>query len=121
MNARSTYAFYGSLRRGMSNYRYFEKGLEYQYTEVISGYRLHALEDYPYAVKTGQSSDQLTVEVFRVTSPEFERAIHELEMEVGYIYDEVLLRGESVGIYLYEKAGTEPLVKGGDWIKFFGS
>lgn len=120
MNDRSTYAFYGSLRRGMSNYRYFEKGLEFQYTEVITGYRLHALEEYPYAVKTGESSDLLTVEVFRVVDPDVERAIHELEIGVGYVYDELVLRNERVGIYLYEKGGGEPLVKGGDWIKFFG-
>jgi hypothetical protein len=40
---------------------------------------------------------------------------------VGYCYDEIVLRNEAVGIYLFARAGTEPLVKGGDWIKFFGS
>ena len=121
MNAHSTYAFYGSLRRGMSNYRYYEKGLEFLYMDVIPGYRLYALEEYPYAVRTGNPKDLLTVEVFRVGDPAVERDIHTLELEVGYFYDEVVLRNQPVGIYLFEKAGTEPLVKGGDWIKFFGS
>lgn len=105
----------------MTNYRYFEKGLEFQYTTVIPGFRLHALEDYPYAVRTGHPDDRLTVEVFKVTDPQVERAIHALEEEVGYRYDEVVLGDQMVGIYLYEKAGTEPLVESGDWIKFFGS
>ena len=121
MNARSTYAFYGSLRRGMSNYRYFEKGLEFRFLDVVLGYGLHALEEYPYAVRTGNPTDELTVEVFKVTDPAIEQAIHELETEVGYCYNEIVLRNETVGIYLFEKAGTEPFVKGGDWIKFFGS
>jgi gamma-glutamylcyclotransferase (GGCT)/AIG2-like uncharacterized protein YtfP len=115
------YAYYGSLRRGMSNYHYFEKGLEFRYQDVITGFRLHALEEYPYAVRSGDPADTLTIEVFRVTDPAIERAIHELEMEVGYVYEEIILRGEAVGIYLYKKAGVEPLVNGGDWIKFFGS
>ncbi len=105
----------------MSNYRYFEKGLEFQFMAVIPGYRLHAMKDYPYAVWTGLASELLTVEVFRVIDPVVERAIHELEKEVGYVYDEVVLHGHRVGIYLYEKAGGEPLVESGDWIKFFGS
>ncbi len=121
MNTRSTYAFYGSLRRGMSNNRYFEKGLEFLYKDVINGFRLYALEEFPYAVRTGNSTDLLTVEVFKVTDPQIERDIHGLEMEVGYFYDEIVIKDEVVGIYLFEKAGTEPLVKGGDWIKFFGS
>ncbi len=121
MNSRSCYAFYGSLRRGMSNYEQFESGLEFLYMESIPGYRLFAMENYPYAVRTGHPADLLMVEVFRVTRREVEQAIHELELQVGYYYEEVIIHGEPVGIYLFKNMGSEPLVKSGDWVKFFGS
>ena len=121
MNKRSTYAFYGSLRRGMENHRFFERGLRFLYQEAIQGYQLYALDDYPYAVRTGDPLDLLIVEVFQITDPAVERGIHDLELEVGYRYEEITIRHQKVGIYLFEKAGTEPLVKDGDWIKFFRS
>ena len=121
MNPQSTYAYYGSLRRGMSNYLHFESSLEFLFQELISGYQIYALPEYPYAVKTGDPSHLVTVEVFKVINPEVERAIHDLEMSVGYVYEEIEIRGKPVGIYLFEKASTETLVKSGDWVQFFGS
>ncbi len=120
MNLRSTYAFYGSLRRGMSNYLKFAPGMRFLYEEVIPGYQLYAMRHYPYAFKTGSANDFITVEVFKINDPDAERAIHDLEISVGYYYDEVDIHGESTGIYLFRQRGTEPLVKGGDWVKFFG-
>lgn len=105
----------------MDNYTAYHEGLEYLFTETLPGYRLHALEWYPYAAKSKHPDDSIVVEVFRATDPEVEKAIHELELDVGYVYDEVIVRGTSTGIYLFEKAGPEPFVKGGDWVKFFGS
>lgn len=120
MNNRSTYAYYGSLRRGMSNYQEFESSLRFLYSEIIGGYRMYALEHFPYAVKSTESTDLITVEVFRVTDSSAEKAIHQLEMREGYYYDEVKIRDEYVGIYLFKKPGSEPLVKNGDWVNFFG-
>lgn len=91
------------------------------FKERIRGYGLYAMRDYPYAVKTGNVGDSLLVEVFKIKDPIIERTIHELEIEVGYIYDEVLIRNQLTGIYLFEKVGSGPLVNGGDWVKFFGS
>ncbi len=121
MNSESTYAFYGSLRRGMSNYRQYENGLEFLSVEVLPGFKLYAMDEYPYAIRTGDALDAITVEIFRAKDPMVELAIHDLEMSVGYYYDEIVLHGKRVGIYLYEKAGSETLVKSGDWVKFFGS
>ncbi len=121
MNPASTYAFYGSLRRGMSNHSQFQQGLKFLSEEALYGFRLYAMDEYPYAVRTGNLLDIITVEVFQVTDPSVERAIHELEIGVGYYYDEIVLHGIQVGIYLYKNAGTETLVKDGDWVKFFGS
>jgi len=121
VNADHLYAFYGSLRKGMSNYRVYRHGLEYQFTEVLPGYGLHAMQGYPYAVNTNNEKDTIVVEVFRVSDPIVEKDIHDLELGVGYKYEEVLIRGTTTGIYLFEKQGGEPSVRDGDWVKFFGS
>ena len=121
MNAESTYAFYGSLRRGMINFQHYRHGLKFQYAERIPFYCLYPMENYPYAVRTGSKDDTIVVEVFKITDPKVEKAIHDLEISVGYFYNEIEIRGQSVGIYLFEIAGPEPSVKGGDWVKFFGS
>jgi gamma-glutamylcyclotransferase (GGCT)/AIG2-like uncharacterized protein YtfP len=105
----------------MSNHRRYKNGLEYLFTDSLTGFKLYALPGYPYAVKTGDPNDVITVEVHRAIDHAAEQAIHNLEIGVGYVYDEVLVREQVVGIYLFEKAGTEPLVEGGDWVKFFGS
>ena len=121
MNAQSTYAFYGSLRRGMNNFQHFENSIAFLFEEAIRGFQLYALKDYPYAIKTGNPSHLLTVEVVRITDKEAEQKIHDLEITVGYYYDEVVIRGKQVGIFLFKNAGHETLVKDGDWVKFFGS
>ena len=105
MNRSSTYAFYGSLRKGMSNYEQYKAGLEFLFEEQIRGYHLYQMEHYPYAVKTEHSDDVMLVEVFKITDPQIEKAIHDLEISVGYHYDEVEIRGKSIGIYIFEKAG----------------
>lgn len=121
LNKEHLYAFYGSLRKGMGNHERYKDGLEYLFTDTLAGFQLYALPGYPYAVKTASPGDFITVEVHRVINPATEHAIHDLEIGVGYVYDEVLVRGHTVGIYIFEKPGTEPLVEGGDWVKFFGS
>jgi gamma-glutamylcyclotransferase (GGCT)/AIG2-like uncharacterized protein YtfP len=105
----------------MSNHQRYKNGLEYLFTNTLAGFQLFALPGYPYAVKTGNPNDVITVEVHRTIDHATELAIHNLEIGVGYAYNEVLVRGQLVGIYLFEKPGTEPLVEGGDWVKFFGS
>jgi gamma-glutamylcyclotransferase (GGCT)/AIG2-like uncharacterized protein YtfP len=121
MNTHSTYAFYGSLRRGMINYKDFESSLDFLFQDIIAGYRIYAMEDYPYAIKTGNPSDLIVVEVFKISNRDVESSIHELELGVGYVYDEVEIRGQNAGIYIFEKAGAETLVKSGDWVQFFGA
>ena len=105
----------------MSNFHEFERGLQFLYQDVIRGFQLYEMEHYPYAVRTTDPEDTLTVEVFKVIDSEVEELIHNLEMGVGYYLDEVEIHGQQVGIYLFENAGREPLVKGGDWVQFFGS
>ena len=121
MNSSATYAFYGSLRRGMINYLEFETALQFLYQDILSGYQMYAMENFPYAVKTDNPSDLITVEVFRIINPDVERSIHRLEMTEGYYYDEVKIRDTNTGIYLFRSPGSDPLVKSGDWVNFFGA
>ena len=67
----------------MSNYHEFERGLRFLYQEVIRGFQLYEMEHYPYAVRTDDPADPLTVEVFKVTDPEVEELIHNLETAVA--------------------------------------
>ena len=120
MNSNSLYAFYGSLRRGMMYYEVFKEGLQYQFSAKLPGFKLYALSEYPFAVKTGLPQDTIEIEVFKIIKPETERSIHNLEIEVGYYYDEVNVNAINAGISLYRHSGNYPEVKGGDWVKFFG-
>jgi gamma-glutamylcyclotransferase (GGCT)/AIG2-like uncharacterized protein YtfP len=121
MNSKSLYAFYGSLRRGMMYYEVFKDGLEYQFSAQVEGFKLYALKSYPFAIKTNLSMDSIEVEVFKVINSDIEKKIHELELGVGYYYDEIKIKSIIAGIYLFYKPENYPEVKGGDWVKFFGS
>ena len=118
MNKDSCYAFYGSLRQGLYNHVRFQNHLTYLSTEIVSGFRLYALEYYPIAVKSNQSSDLITVEIMRITDPKTEIEIHQLELTAGYYYEDIEVRGITVGIYLFQENQNKPLVSGGDWVQF---
>jgi gamma-glutamylcyclotransferase (GGCT)/AIG2-like uncharacterized protein YtfP len=118
MNKNSCYAFYGSLRQGMFNHTRFGN-FEFLFTEKLAGYKLYALERYPIAVKTNEPSDVITIEVMRITHPQTENEIHQLELNAGYYYDEVMVRGISIGIYLFHESNGLPHVPHGDWVKFW--
>ena len=121
MNSNARYVFYGSLRRGMANYKIYEPSLEFIKTVKLPGFRLYSLPNYPFAVRSADQRDVIIAELFKITNKEAEQRIHALELRVGYYYDEVIVDGESAGIYLYESAGNHPLVEHGDWVHFFGS
>jgi gamma-glutamylcyclotransferase (GGCT)/AIG2-like uncharacterized protein YtfP len=121
MNTKSLYAFYGSLRRGMMYYEVYKDGLEYQFSARVEGFKLYALKDYPFAIKTSQPKDIIVVEVFKVINSDTEKKIHELELGVGYYYDEIKIKSVATGIYLFHSPENYPEVEGGDWVKFFGS
>jgi gamma-glutamylcyclotransferase (GGCT)/AIG2-like uncharacterized protein YtfP len=115
------YAFYGSLRKGMYNYELFKSHLEYQFTERLPGFRLHALSHYPIAVKSDSTDDLITVEIFALTDLETRNKIHQIEMDAGYYFEEIIVRGISAMIYLFENSSGYPLVPDGDWVRHFES
>lgn len=120
MNSNAVYVFYGSLRRGMSNYKIYETSLEYIKTVKLPGFRLYSLPNYPFAVRSKNQRDTIVAELCKVTNKQIEKSIHALEISVGYYYDEVIVEGKNVGIYLYESPGNHPPVEHGDWVHFFG-
>jgi gamma-glutamylcyclotransferase (GGCT)/AIG2-like uncharacterized protein YtfP len=119
MNQNHRYAFYGSLRRGLSNYARFGHAFEFISTERIPGFRMYALNHYPYAVFSGDSSDTIVAEIMIIKDPATELDLHEFELSVGYDYQEIEFRGSTLGIYVYKNPGNHPRVLDGDWVNFF--
>jgi gamma-glutamylcyclotransferase (GGCT)/AIG2-like uncharacterized protein YtfP len=102
----------------MYNHTHFGN-LECLFTEKIAGYKLFALERYPIAVQTHDPNDSITVEVTRVTNHTTENEIHQLELNAGYYYDEIIIRGITVGIYLFHDGGLNPEITHGDWVRYW--
>ncbi|MEQ1586148.1 MAG: gamma-glutamylcyclotransferase family protein [Cyclobacteriaceae bacterium] len=121
MNLESTYAFYGSLRRGMRYYEEFKYGLKYHHSFWLKGYNLYSLGPYPCAVKSDNPNNKILVEVMKLDDPKVEKKIVRIEMDAGYYYTDILIQNKPVGIFLYERAANYPQVHHGDWVKFFGS
>lgn len=119
MNIDSTYAFYGSLRRGMSNYEIFKNDLRYQYSARVKGLQLFSLGPYPFARESSNLADSILVEVFKITNPVTEQQIHQLEIDADYYFKEVGLGRTKVGIYLFSTDKNYPQVLNGDWVDFF--
>jgi len=104
----------------MTNYESYKRSLQYIETRQVNGFRLYALEDYPYAVKSTEATDSIVVEIFKIVSESAKQNIHELELSAGYIFETIEVENRSVGIYLFERAGNNMRVNDGDWVKFFG-
>jgi gamma-glutamylcyclotransferase (GGCT)/AIG2-like uncharacterized protein YtfP len=120
MNSESVYAFYGSLRRGMSYYEEFRQGLNYQYSLWLKGYDLFSLGPYPCAVKTDNPDSKIMIEVMKIGDPDIEKSIVKIEMDAGYYCEDIMIQGKRAGIFLYKSAANYPHVYHGDWVKFFG-
>lgn len=120
MEETELFAFYGSLRRGMENYKGFKTVLEFVSMTRISGFELYSLGSYPYAVKTHDHSATIVIEIFKVNGEAARQAIHELEVGAGYVFDLIDIDSKKVGIYLFERPGDDPRVESGDWVSFYG-
>lgn len=117
MNKEGLYAFYGTLRCGMENHALFAKGMQFIKTVVLRGYRLISLGDYPYAVRTGDTSTIVT-ELFHLSEP-VAMDINMMELESGYYYDEIEIDQSLYGIYLFEEINPgDELIPSGDWVKY---
>lgn len=121
MNKVSSYAFYGSLRRGMFNFEIYKDHLEFISKNCLPGFKLFALPNYPVAIKTNNSKDLLIVELYKITNPATENKIHRMEIDAGYYLDIIEVEESKTGIYLCHEQGSLPEIKHGDWVKYFES
>jgi gamma-glutamylcyclotransferase (GGCT)/AIG2-like uncharacterized protein YtfP len=118
MNKDSLYAFYGSLRKGMDNYERYRDAMVYLYSIRLKDFKLYSRGLYPCVAKSTHENSVL-VEVFRITDPQLEKEIHEMELEEGYVYEEVLINDQLVGIYVFVNIENFTEVKSGDWVTFY--
>jgi gamma-glutamylcyclotransferase (GGCT)/AIG2-like uncharacterized protein YtfP len=118
MNKNSLYAFYGSLRRGMSNYERYKEALNYKFSARLKGYKLYSMGQYPCIIKSPESHS-VHVEIFKITNSTLEKQIHEMELEEGYAYKDIIIDGNEIGIYFFNSFENFREVPGGDWVTFF--
>jgi Uncharacterized conserved protein len=124
------FAFYGSLRKPLYNYKRVlgpletDGGLEFEGTTVLTGFKMFSLGYYPFIVRTDLDTDTIIVELYKVNNEYAKHHIHMMEVGAGYEVVEVVLNDKTYGIYVYpgdaeeyEKHGTK-VVTGGDWVEF---
>lgn len=115
MNRDGRYAFYGTLRPGMELYQVYRPGMTHLGQALLKGYRLYSLGEYPYAVPS--SGGSIVVDLYRL-EPDCARDIHEMEIDAGYYYDEIIIDGLAFGIYLFDRPGAQdPEIRSGDWTR----
>lgn len=115
MNSHGRYAFYGTLRPGMELHQVYQPGMTHLEQALLEGYRLYSLGDYPYAVPS--ASGRIAVDLYRL-EPDCAQEIHEMEIEAGYYYDEIIIDGLAFGIYLFDRARSgDPEIRSGDWAR----
>ena len=119
MTAIRLFAFYGSLRRGMANYRLYAPHLHYLTTLQLPGYRLFALSDYPYAIRT-TTADTIVAELFHIESQTVREEIYHMEIDAGYVFETITVGDRQAGIYLFPHQGNGYFVPSGDWVAFVG-
>lgn len=116
---KNLFAFYGSLRFGLSNHTVYASFLKYRFTAWIKGYEMYSLGDFPFAIRTDESADKMLVEVFEIENAEVRMQIDQLELGYGYHKETIVIEGQSVTIYLFKEKANYPKVNEGDWVKFF--
>ena len=124
-------AVYGTLRKGEVNH-YILEDSEFISEQIIPGFRMYGDHDYP-AVLSAEDTEYITVEIYRVKSPQVAKAIDYLEAYNREEPDSVLnyytLKSinidsisEPVEIYTFDhtpdRVGERgALVLSGDWLK----
>jgi gamma-glutamylcyclotransferase (GGCT)/AIG2-like uncharacterized protein YtfP len=116
----SLYAFYGSLRRGMRLYQQFNNDLQYLYNAWLPGYDLYSLGNYPYALRSADSTHKMMVEVMRILDSETEKSICKIENDAGYYAEKIQIGNHSVTIFLFETPANNLRIVSGDWGISFG-
>ena len=104
---------------GMENYLHYQEHLKFLGKVELEGFRMFALEHYPYVLRTEESGRKIVAELFQITNQKTEQSIHEMELDVGYIFSEVTIADNKFGIYLLESHVVgSPEIRSGDWRDF---
>jgi gamma-glutamylcyclotransferase (GGCT)/AIG2-like uncharacterized protein YtfP len=118
MNKDGLYVFYGTLRLSMENHTFYADGMNYIDTVTLPGYRLISLGDYPYAVATGDLSNKIKAELFRLNEQQA-KAIYEMELEAGYYYEDIQIGQKKYGIFLFSQVNPDDEeISSGDWEEY---
>lgn len=116
MNRHGRYAYYGTLRQGMEYHSIYRQGMRYLRSVVLDGYRLFSLGDYPYAIRSANGS--IIADLYEVEE-KIAEIIHQMEIEAGYHYDEIIIDSASFGIYLFATPGDDGTeIRSGDWVRY---
>ncbi len=112
-------AWYGSLRRGHSNWGWAKHGAEYLRTVEVQGYDMHSLWAYPYIVPSKEGS--IVVDLFSIYDEATYNSVYGMEAGAGYREEFVEVDNEKyqIWVYKYLPRDTHPKVEGGDWSKFY--
>lgn len=117
------YAVYGTLRQGFgNNIRFQNKYSEFLGAETkVMPFKMVSLGGFPGLIPTPGQERSITVEVFRVTSPDVERSLDQLEGYPGW-YDKQTIETQwgTANVYTLseEGYGKRTLVESGDWKQF---
>lgn len=103
----------------MFNYDTYQSDLLFVGERVVPGYKMFSLEEYPYCIKTTDENDIIKVELFKILNQQTEQMIHEMEIEAGYIFEELEIAKQKFGIYLFPSSKPEHVhVVSGDWVLY---
>jgi gamma-glutamylcyclotransferase (GGCT)/AIG2-like uncharacterized protein YtfP len=101
---------------GMENYLLYEKHMKFLGKVNLEGFKMFSLKQYPYVIRSNDSSHKIVAELYKVIDEKTEQSIHEMELEEGYIFSEVVIADNKFGIYMFEShVSNSTEVIGGDW------
>jgi gamma-glutamylcyclotransferase (GGCT)/AIG2-like uncharacterized protein YtfP len=86
----------------------------------LPGYDLYSLGNYPYALKSPDSTHKILVEVMMVLTSETESEILKIECDAGYYVHKIQIAADDVTIFLFEDTANNLRIDSGDWGVFFG-
>lgn len=105
-------AVYGSLREHEYNHTLLKQQTKLS-TERVKGFLMYDLGPFPAVVK---GDGEITVELYSVTLPTFER-IHSMEVGAGYQIEYIETSKGRAMMYIFESI-LPPLVESGDWSEY---
>ena len=122
MNRHSQYAFYGSLMKGMDNHMLYERHLKFLGEVQLEGFKMFALKDYPYVIRSNDFNHKIVAELYKVIDIKTEQSIYEMELDEGYIFSEVEIAGNKFGIYVFDShVSNSNEIMSGDWRSYIKS